>query len=85
MNILKECKAPKEHLPSFHWYNDYYWKMDHDITMELNEFIRLGQLYYYSEYFDDPSKCFFVNAKGKEKLLREWPSVWEKFGLEADS
>src|SRR5688572_1249953 len=28
MNILKECKAPKEHLPSFHWYNDYYWKME---------------------------------------------------------
>ncbi len=42
--------------------------------------IQSNNLYPYHKYFEGLD-FLFINEKGKEKLEREWPSVWEKFEL----
>jgi len=33
------------------------------------------------KYFEDMSDNLVVNSKGREKLKRDWPEIWNEFGL----
>ncbi|MEE8574759.1 MAG: adenylate/guanylate cyclase domain-containing protein [Thermodesulfobacteriota bacterium] len=61
---------------------NYYEQMDFWLLSIFIEFITKETLSKYFKYFEDAWKCYFINKKGKEKLKKEWPEIWNEFELD---
>jgi len=62
----------------------HYKSIGYPISTELSRFIEREEIPdilegYYEGQFGD---CRFINAKGVEKLQKEWPSIWAEFELD---
>ncbi len=71
----------EEQVASFDKEYKYYWDMPDRIQFTLAEMIQSKELFQYIDYFEELDMRF-INEKGREKLEREWPNVWEAFELD---
>jgi len=73
----------EERVATFEQEYKSYWDVPDHVQFALAMMIKSNDLFPYSEFFEQLD-FLFVNEKGKEKLKREWPDVWEKFELGKD-
>lgn len=69
---------------SFEEQFEYYTKLEdseYALLNEVAELITHSVLFLHHKYFEN-YYIWLINDKGKEKLKREWPDVWEKFALD---
>jgi hypothetical protein len=69
---------------SFNEQLEYYKSSDFWVICDLSTFLEKECLSDYWEYFERSFNfsSHFVTTGGREKLKREWPSIWKEFGFE---
>jgi hypothetical protein len=76
--------AWKAGVASFDEQVKHYNSLDFWVVCDLSNFLTKQHLSDYWKYFE-PSSFFsthFITAEGREKLKREWPSIWKEFGFD---